>query len=1235
MNGSNQISVRILDGKNYNRWNVQMRVLFDYHELLGVVETGVAELAKNANDAQKHAHRENKKKDKKALYFIHQGVNDEVFEKIQDATTSKQAWDILMTAYKGAEKVKKIYGEEYTEQTKVEKILRTLTPKFEHIVAAIEEAHDLSQMTVEELSGSLEAHEQRMNEKRTEKPIEQAFQSQVSIKGNQGGETSQKHGGSRGRGRGRGFYFNKGRGNHNNNYGVGGDDQEKSNFGHRQNTRGRSRGRGRGRGRYDKSHVECYSCHKRGHYSSECRYKENDQKAHYVQEEDDNEDHALLMVTSTNEASNYHTWFLDTGCTNHMCGKKEFFVDLDESYRSKVKFAYESTIPVMGKGRILIKLKNGDHNYISDVFYMPDMKSNLLSLGQFLERGYNMLLRDNQLSISYAKGTLILKAPLSKNRMFRVDIASEVYTCLSAVLKDDSWLWHLHFGHLNFRSLKLLAQENMVKGLPSINHPEQLCEACTLGKHSRYFLTFIDDFTRKIWVYLLQNKSEVLSCFKKFKAHVERQSGHCIQILRTDGGGEYTSNEFHEYCGEQGIQHQVTCPYTPQHNGVAERKNRTIMDMVRSILKAKGLPNSFWGEAVSCSVYLLNRSPTRSLQNVTPVEAWSGFKPSVKHLKVFGSIAFAYVPAQTRTKLDDRGEKTIFVGYTRGGFKLFNPVTNKVIVSRDVTFAEDEAWRWDLDTNNDSQRRSVTILEEDSQVTTTNTNEEAVAPSYTTPENPMTQTLPEAGRSRRQRQPPVTLQDYEVTSDDANDDDGNLEMKAIEKNNTWELTDLPQDQKAIDVKWVFKTKMKSNGEIETHKARLVARGFEQRPGHDYQEVFSPVARMETIRFIIAWAAQNQWKINQMDVKSAFLNGPLEEEVFVRQPPGIVKEGSEDKVYRLKKAFYGLKQAPRAWNKYIDSFFVKAGFKKCPSEHALYVKFNESSDILILCLYVDDLIFTSNSTRMIEDFKRFMMHEFEMTDLGLMSYFLGIEVMQREAGIFICQKRYASELLRRFHMHNCNPARTPVEVGTKLFKEGDDVRVNPTFFKQLVGSLRYLTCTRLDISYGVGLISKFMESPRQSHLQVSKRIMRYLKGTFDHVLFYSSSSNCALVGYSDSDWGGDLDDPEYVVVASSACQAIWLQSLKNQVRVPIEEPMKIFVDNISTINLAKNPVQHGRSKHINIRFHYLQDLIDKRVIELKYCKSENQVADILTKPLKYEAFVKLKSMMGISALPNQD
>ncbi|GKV24501.1 hypothetical protein SLEP1_g34108 [Rubroshorea leprosula] len=625
-----------------------MRVLFDYHELLGVVEIGVAELAENANDAQKHAHRESKKKDKKALYFIHQGVNDEVFEKIEDATTSKQAWDILMTTFKGVEQVTK------------------------HIAAAIEEAHDLSQMTVEELSGSLEAHEQRMNEKRTEKSIEQAFQSQVSIKGDQGGETSQKH---------------------------GDDDQEKSNFGHRQNTRGRGCGCGRG------------------------RYKENDQKAHYVQEEDDSEDHALLMVTSTNEASNYHTWFLDTG--------------------------YESTVLMMGKGRILIKLKNGDHNYILDMFYVSDMKSNLLSLGQLLEK------------------------------------------------------------------------ENMVKGLPSINHPEQLCEACTLGKHSR--LAFV---VGKNW--------------------------------------------------------RARKPLELVHSDVCDPMSVTSTSN--------------------------NRSPTRSLQNITLVEAWSGFKPSVKHLK--------------KMKLGD-----------------LEPIFFEEAV-------QDPKW--------------VNAMLE--------------------------------------------------------------EMKAIEKNNTWELANLPQGQKAIDVKWVFKTKMKSNGEIKRHRARLVARGFEQRPGHDYKE-------------------------------STFFNGPLEEEVFVKQPPGFMKEGSEDKVYRLKKALYDLKQAPQAWNKRIDSFFVKVGFKKC------------------------------NNTKMIEDFKRFMMHEFKMIDLGVMSYFL---------------------------------ARTLVEVGTKLFKEGEEARVNPTFFKQLVGSL----------------------SDWGGDLDDHKSTIGYC--------FNFGSTACSWSSKKQSIATFSTCEAEYVAAASSACQAIWLQSLKNQV-----------------------------------------------------------------------------------------
>ena len=268
--------------------------------------------------------------------------------------------------------------------------------------------------------------------------------------------------------------------------------------------------------------------------------------------------------------------------------------------------------------------------------------------------------------------------------MFPVDIHMGDFKCLNAIVNNESWLWHLRFGHLNFQSLENLSKRNLVNGLPHIHHPDQLCEACIFGKNHRipfvkepwrakfhlelvhtdvcgpmnissvggnkYFLTFIDDFSRKTWIYVLKSKDEVFHCFKIFKAFVERESDRQIKMVRSDGGGEYKSNEFKRHCEELGLQHNITCPYTPQHNGVAERKNRTIMDMARSMLKAKGMPNYFWAEAVTCAVYLINRSPTRSVPNTTPIEAWSGFKPNVQHLKVFGSITYAHVPKAARLK---------------------------------------------------------------------------------------------------------------------------------------------------------------------------------------------------------------------------------------------------------------------------------------------------------------------------------------------------------------------------------------------------------------------------------------------------------------------------------------------------------------------------------------------------------------------------------------------------------
>ncbi|XP_020266632.1 uncharacterized protein LOC109842134 [Asparagus officinalis] len=365
------------------------------------------------------------------------------------------------------------------------------------------------------------------------------------------------------------------------------------------------------------------------------------------------------------------------------------------------------------------------------------------------------------------------------------------------------------------------------------------------------------------------------------------------------------------------------------------------------------------------------------------------------------------------------------------------------------------------------------------------------------------------------------------------------------------------------------------------------------------------------------------------------------------------KGQEDKVYHLKKALYGLKQAPRAWNARIDGYLHQNGFIKCPYEHAIYMKRNHRGEFLIICLYVDDLLYTGSSTEMLAEFKAAMFNEFEMTDNGLMSYFLGIEVKQQQEGIFISQKKYMKEILEKFKMNECNPVNTPVAIGMKLSREEDGHFVDSTLFKSLVGSLRYLTITRPDITYGVGLVSRYMETPNESHWLAAKRILRYIKGTLNLGLFYAYDENAQLVGYSDSDWGGDQDErksttgyvfylgstafswtskkqgvvalssceAEYVAAASTVCEAIWLRNILKELDHPQEDSTVIFVDNKSAIQLAKNPVHHGRSKHIDTRFHFL-------TIELKHCHTTEQVADIFTKPLSGETFMRLRDMLGI-------
>lgn len=812
--------------------------------------------------------------------------------------------------------------------------------------------------------------------------------------------------------------------------------------------------------------------------------------------------------------------------------------------------------------------------------------------------------------------------------------------------------------------------------------------------------------------YVIAEKSEALKIFKEFKTAAERETGQVLVCLRTDRGGEFNSKAFDDYCKESGIKRQLTAAYTPQQNGIAERKNRSIMNMTRCMLLEMSVPRRFWAEAVMYAVHILNRSPAAALEAITPEEKWSQNKPSVDHLKIFGCVAFALVPYERRIKLDEKSVKCVMMGLSKESkaYRLYNPETKKIIVSRDVQFDENKKWEWEKEVHNEELSWNEMVTEARERVTETIPDEPQVGgmeeeqdaeagdvegdnveedAGENQNEQPGEDQVQVRGRTGRARQAPVWMRDYVagnasfIVAEDEEDmvamfiarEDPDCfeaaaqeevwrtameaEITSIEENRTWELMDLPAGAKVIGVKWVFKTKLNERGEIDKFKARLVAKGYHQKYGVDFHEVFAPVARWDTIRMILGLAAKRGWKVHQLGVKSAFLHGELNEDVYVEQPKGFEKRGEEHKVYKLKRALYGLKQAPRAWYSRIEGYFEREGFERCYCEHTLFVK-SERDSILIVSLYVDDLIYTGNSAAMMESFKESTMKEFSMTDLGVMKYFLGVEVVQGEEGIFITQQKYAKEILRRYGMEGCNSVKNPVVPGHKLTRAGSGEAVDPTTFKQLVGSLRYLTVTRPDLIYSVNLISRYMEAPTEQHMLAAKRVLSYVQGTTDFGIQYKKGGEEKLAGFVDSDYAGDSDDrrstsgyvfkfgggavawaskkqpivtlstteAEFVAAAYGACQAVWMMNILEEIGSKQEEGMVMFCDNSSTIKLSKNPVLHGRSKHIHVRFHFLRELVNDGAIKLEYCSTQDQLADVMTKAVKLEVFEKLRDRMGV-------
>jgi hypothetical protein len=487
------------------------------------------------------------------------------------------------------------------------------------------------------------------------------------------------------------------------------------------------------------------------------------------------------------------------------------------------------------------------------------------------------------------------------------------------------------------------------------------------------------------------------------------------------------------------------------------------------------------------------------------------------------------------------------------------------------------------------------------------------------------------------------------------------EMDALRRNNTWHLVQLPKGQPLVRSKWVYKVKRGADGAVERYKARLVAKGFSQKKGVNYEDNFAPVAKLPSLRVILALAAAEDWHVHQMDVTSAFLQGELKEEIYMEQPDGF-NEGS-GLVCRLDKPLYGLKQSPRAWNLKIHAFLETLGFNNCHGDHSVYHKLGQEYRLYIV-LYVDDLIITGNSLEKLQELKSNLSSKFEMKDLGELKFYLGIKVERDRAckTLTLSQESYAKKVGQRFNLSGAKEVPTPLVQGVKLTKAREaDKEVGEVPFLSAIGSFVYAAMgTRVDLAFTVGLLSQFCSQYNEEHWGAAKRAIRYLDSTSTLKLTYNGKVGTNLIGYTDSDWCGSPDDSkstsgyifmlagaavswkskkqslvalssteaEYVAATEAAKEAIWLRGLLEELGYAQEKPTPLFCDNTSAIALVENPVLHDRTKHIKRKMHFVRDAAIQGEIELKFCGTEDQLADVLTKGLPIGAHKKLRTRLGL-------
>jgi transposase InsO family protein len=1059
-----------------------------------------------------------------------------------------------------------------------------------------------------------------------------------------------------------------------------------------------------------------------------------------------------------------HTWWLDSGATTHISVSMQGCLSCRKP-NDVERYIYVGdgkTVEVEAIGKFRLLLKTGLYLDLNETFIVPSFRRNLISISALDKSGYSCSFGNGKFSLFYDSKLSGSGSLSGYDNLYLIDTIASFNESLQLstrgtkrklTTENSGVLWHKRLGHISKKRIERLVSDEILDLLDFTNF--DICVNCIKGKQTntrrfvanktmdilelihtdicgpfptvawngqQYFITFIDDFSRYGYVYLISEKSQSLDVFRSYKAEVENQLSKKIKSVRSDRGGEYYGRydgsgeqrpgPFAKFLDECGIVPQYTMPGSPTMNGVAERRNRTLKDMVRSMISHSTLPESLWGEALKTAAYILNRVPTKATTK-TPYELWTGKKPSLKHLHVWGCPAEARPYRPNEKKLDSRTVSCYFIGYSERsrGYKFYDPTTRSIFEMGNARFFEDvEFAGGDKDKDFVFEEEYIDIptgvisIGQDSifdhvENTTNQDNVEAPPIQEIVPEEQPRAPLESMPlrRSTREKRSAISddyivfLQEHEIDIGVMEDDPisfhqaiessnsqkwiyaMNEEIKSMKDNNVWDLVPLPEGVKPIGCKWIFKTKRDSKSDVEKYKARLVAKGFTQKEGIDYKETFSPVSSKDSFRIIMALVAHFNLELHQMDVKTAFLNGNIDETIYMLQPENFVSGDPKNMVCKLKKSIYGLKQASRQWYFKFHQVIISFGFEMNLVDDCIYHKFC-GSKYIFLVLYVDDILLASSDMGLLHETKKFLAKNFEMKDLGEASFVLGIQIHRdRSRGILgLSQKSYIEKVLKRYGMQDCKPGDTPVAKGDKFSlnqcpkNDFEKREIHKIPYASVVGSLMYAqVCTRPDIAYITGILGRYLSNPGIDHWKAAKRVLRYLQRTKDYMLTYRSLANLEIIGYSDSDFAGCQDSmkstsgyiymlaggavswksakqsliasstmaAEFIACYEASNHGVWLQNFVTGLRIvdDIERPLKLFCDNKSAVLYSNNNRSSSKSKHIDIKFLVVKERVQSGQLSIEHIGTNSMVADPLTKGLPPKMFHEHTARMGVLAI----